>query len=276
MSDYSAAVGTARDYYNSPDADRFYSSVWGGEDIHIGIYESPGERIFDASRRTVVTMAAHLERLGSESRVLDIGSGYGGSSRYLAETFGCRVTALNISEVENDKARELNRERGLDGLVEVVDGTFEEIPEGDGAYDVVWSQDAILHSGYRRRVFAEVNRVLKEGGEFTFTDPMQADDCPEGVLGPILDRIHLDSLGSPGFYRQTADDLAMTDLGFLDLSEHLPTHYARVLEQTEKDEERLSAIISEEYIRRMKKGLQHWVDGGRRGYLSWGIFRFRA
>lgn len=274
--DYPAAVGTARNYYNSPDADRFYANVWGGEDIHIGIYERPDERIFDASRRTVETMAANLESLGPESRVLDIGSGYGGSSRYLATTRGCQVTALNVSEVENRRARELNEEKGLDGLVEVLDGTFEEIPSEDGAYDVVWSQDAILHSGNRERVFEEASRVLKDGGEFTFTDPMQTDDCPDGVLEPILERIHLDSLGSPGFYRRTAEELGMRDLGFRDYSEHLPTHYARVLEETEKDEENLSSVISEDYIRRMKKGLGHWIEGGHRGYLAWGIFRFQV
>lgn len=276
MSDYSGAVGTARDYYNSPDADRFYASVWGGEDIHVGIYESPDERIFDASRRTVETMARNLDGLGPESRVLDIGSGYGGSSRYLASTRGCRVTALNVSEVENERARKLNRQKGLDGLVEVLDGTFEEIPAEDGAYDVVWSQDAILHSGDRGKVFSEAARVLKDGCEFTFTDPMQTDGCPDGVLEPILERIHLDSLGSPGFYRRTAEALGMDDLGFEDYSEHLPTHYARVLEETERDEENLSAVISEDYIRRMKKGLGRWVEGGRRGYLAWGIFRFGA
>nr|MBA2442576.1 SAM-dependent methyltransferase [Rubrobacter sp.] len=33
---------------------------------------------------------------------------------------------------------------------------------------------------------------------------------------------------------------------------------------------------SQEYIDRMKKGLGHWVDGGRGGHLAWGIFHFRA
>ncbi len=30
--------------------------------------------------------------------------------------------------------------------------------------------------------------------------------------------------------------------------------------------------ISEEYITKMKAGLQHWVDGGNAGNLTWGIF----
>src|SRR5665811_603743 len=88
----------ARDYYNSSDADNFYFTIWGGEDIHIGLYDHPEEPIFDASRRTVQQMASLLEGLGENSRVLDIGSGFGGASRYLAKNFGCRVVALNLSE----------------------------------------------------------------------------------------------------------------------------------------------------------------------------------
>ena len=275
-SNYSGAVNTAREYYNSPDADRFYSTIWGGEDIHVGLYESPDEPIFRASRRTVEKMAASLEGLGPDSRILDMGSGYGGSARYLANAHGCRVFALNLSEVENERARELNREAGLDGLVEVVDGSFEAIPFGDDHFDVVWSQDAILHSGERETVLREAARVLKPGGRLTFTDPMQTDDCPDGVLQPILERIHLDSLGSPSFYHRAAEAAGLEDAGFEDHSEQLPTHYARVLEETEKNEDELLQHVGEEYIRRMKKGLRHWVDGGHSGYLAWGIFRFDA
>ena len=272
----SGAVNTVRDYYNSPDADRFYSTVWGGEDIHVGLYERPDESISRASRRTVEKMAASLEGLRPDSRVLDMGSGYGGSARYLANAHGCRVFALNLSEVENERARELNREGGLDELIKVVDGSFEAIPFGDDYFDVVWSQDAILHSGERETVLGEASRVLKPGGRFTFTDPMQTDGCPDGVLQPILDRIHLDSLGSAGFYRRAAEAAGLKDAGFEDHSEQLPTHYARVLEETEKNEDELLQHVGEEYIRRMKKGLRHWVDGGHSGYLAWGIFRFDA
>jgi sarcosine/dimethylglycine N-methyltransferase len=271
-----SATNVARDYYNSGDADNFYSTIWGGEDIHVGIYESEDEGIFEASRRTVERMAARLDGLGPESRVLDLGSGYAGPARYLAKTYGSRVVALNLSEVENERGRALNEERGLDHLVEVVDGSYEDIPYPEESFDVVWSQDAILHSGERERVLEETARVLKPGGDFVFTDPMQADDCPEAVLEPILDRIHLDSLGSPDFYRQAAERVGLREVGFEDHSEQIPTHYHRVLRETEAREEELSRLVSGEYIERMKKGLVHWIEGGRNGYLTWGIFHFRS
>lgn len=270
------AVNVARDYYNSGDADNFYAEVWGGEDIHIGIYDSEDEPIREASRRTVRRMASRLGGLGPESRVLDIGAGYGGAARFLAEGYGCRVTALNLSDVENERCRTLNEERGLDALVDVVEASFEDIPFGAGSFDVVWSQDAILHSGDRTKVLEEVSRVLDDGGQFVFTDPMQADGCPEEVLQPILDRIHLDSLGSPGFYEETARGVGLQEVSFEDHTRQIPVHYGRVLRETEKREDELSKKIDPGYLQRMKRGLGHWIEGGRKGHLAWGIYHFQA
>ena len=269
------AINTARDYYNSEDADNFYFHVWGGEDLHVGIYKNDHESIFDASRRTVERMAERLETLSKDSKVLDIGGGYGGSMRHLARTVGCHCTVLNLSEVENERDRAMNKEQGLDALMEVVDGAFEQLAFPDNSFDVVWSQDAILHSAEREKVLTEVARVLKPGGEFVMTDPMAADSCPEGVLDPILERIHLSSLGTPDFYIRTAEKLGMKDCGFENHSDQLPRHYARVRAELTRMAPELKGKVSDAYIERMKTGLTNWVNGGNNGYLAWGIFLFR-
>jgi len=271
---YSEVVETARDYYNSEDADNFYYHVWGGEDIHIGLYKDDVEPIRDASRRTVEHMAAKL-KLDANSKVLDIGAGYGGAARYLARTFGCKVVALNLSEKENERDRQMNREQDLDHLIDVVDASFESVPAENNSFDVVWSQDAILHSGQRAKVIAEVARVLKPGGEFIFTDPMQADDVPEGVLQPVLDRIHLDSLGSIGFYRQTASQNGLEEIEVEELTDYLVKHYSRVRQELQHNRDTLTDKVSTEYIDRMITGLGHWVEAGSNGYLRWGVLRFR-
>jgi sarcosine/dimethylglycine N-methyltransferase len=275
---YSSAIEeTAREYYNSDDADNFYFHVWGGEDIHVGLYQSDEEPIRDASRRTVERMAEKYDKLSAETRIIDVGGGYGGSMRYLAHQFGCPSVVLNISEKENERDRQMNKEQGVDDLIEVVDGSFESIPYDAGAFDGAWSQDAILHSGDRQKVLAETCRVLKPGSLFVFTDPMQADDAPTDQLQPIYDRIHLESLGSPGFYKQAAEKVGFEVVEYEDHSRQLPRHYGRVLEElvTREDELKAKNIISAEYIERMKKGLSHWVEGGQKGYLAWGIFTLR-
>ena len=271
---YSEAVQVARDYYNSDDADNFYATIWGGEDIHIGLYNAPDEPIREASGRTVQHMASLLS-IEPTHQALDIGSGYGGAARYLAASFGCSVMALNLSEKENERARQLSAERGLSDKIEVVDGSFEAIPAADNRFDVVWSQDAILHSGQREKVLQEVARVLKPGGHFVFTDPMQADDCPGNVLQPILDRIHLETLASPRFYREHLTRLGLQEVCFEERTDMLTQHYSRVLQETEKHQAALTQTVSAEYVERMKQGLRHWIDGGERGYLAWGVFVFR-
>ncbi len=273
--EHASAVDVAREYYNSEDADNFYATIWGGNDIHVGLYYSDKDAISDASLRTQERMLEHVSRtLGPESHVIDLGSGYGGSARYLADRYGCKVVALNLSEVENDRARKLNKEQGLDHLIEVIDGAFEDIPYPDETFDLVWSQDSFLHSPDRELVFREVARILKKGGEFVFTDPMQADDCPEDVLQPIFNRIHLESMGSPGFYRNTASAMGLEGGTFDELTVHLKRHYSSVLKQTIEHEDKLKSRVSEEYIRNMKNGLQHWVNGAEKGYLAWGVLHF--
>ncbi|HKJ34111.1 MAG TPA: methyltransferase domain-containing protein [Balneolales bacterium] len=269
------AVDTARDYYNSDDADTFYSSVWGGEDIHIGLYQSEGDSVFEASRKTVQRMASKLSSLNKNTRVLDLGAGYCGAGRYLAGTYGARIVALNLSEVENERARKLNTEQNLDELIDVADGNYEEIPYEDNSFDVVWSQDAFLHSSNRSEVIKEAARVLKPDGEFVFTDPMKSDDCDDEVLQPILDRIHLESMASPEYYKKLAKENGFKDIEYEELTEHLIRHYAHILKETEANEEQLLNDVSQEYLDNMKKGLNHWVNGGQKGYLSWGIFHFR-
>ncbi|TDD49909.1 glycine/sarcosine N-methyltransferase [Saccharopolyspora elongata] len=272
---YSTAVHTARDYYNSEDADNFYYHVWGGNDIHVGIYQTPDEDIDSASRRTVERMADKVE-ITPDTRILDIGSGYGGAARHLAETYGCKVSCLNLSEVENARNLEFTRAAGLDELIEVKDGSFEDIPFQDNAFDIVWSQDAILHSGDRERVLEEVSRVLKGGGSFIFTDPMAADGAKSKDLGPILDRLNLETMGSPGFYRRELARLGLQNFDFEDLTEFLAVHYGRVLDVLESREAELADRISDEYRAKMKTGLKNWVAGGKAGNLSWGIIHARA
>lgn len=272
---YSEVVSTARDYYNSDDAEAFYSTIWGGEDIHIGLYEGDQDTIAAASRRSVENLARRLEPLDAASRVLDMGSGYGGSTRYLTRTYGCHVVGLNLSDVENERARRLNREQGLADRIDIVDGSFEAVDAADETFDAVCSQDAFLHSGERARVVAEAARVLKPGGVFAFTDIMQADDCPDGVLDPILARIHLSSLASPSSYRAAAAAQGLEKAVFTDLTPQLVTHYGRVLAETEHGEAALRGKISADYLQHMKAGLSHWIEGGQLGYLVWGIFNFR-
>lgn len=262
-------------YYDSDSADAFYREIWGGEDIHIGIYEGAADSIFAASSRTVASMARRIEGFDADTRVLDLGAGYGGAARHLASLFQCRVDCLNLSAVQNQANRRCCRESGLGRRVRVLQGSFEAIPGGEGVYDVIWSQDAILHSGDRERVLREIARVAAPGAQLVFTDPMQTDDCPPDVLQAVYDRIHLDSLASPGFYRRGLAELGFEEVSWTPMPGQLRNHYAAVAAELDARRDEMLEACGADYVSRMREGLQNWVDAADRGHLTWGIFHFR-
>jgi sarcosine/dimethylglycine N-methyltransferase len=268
-------VKTTKDYYDSTDADEFYYRVWGGEDIHIGIYESPDEDIFTASARTVKKMTSLLPAIDENTKVLDMGSGYGGSARYLVSQFGCHVTCINLSDTENERNKVRTKEKGLEEYIDIHSDNFEKMPYDDESFDLIWMQDAILHSGNKEQVFKEIQRVLKPGSHFIFTDPMQSDDCPDGVLEPILKRIHLGELGSVKRYRQLAAANNLEAVNILEMPDQLRQHYTNVLKGLNNQREELTEVCSEDYLKNMESGLNHWIEGAKKGYLNWGIIHLQ-
>jgi sarcosine/dimethylglycine N-methyltransferase len=272
MSEAAEGIAVARDYYDSDEADGFYSAIWGGEDIHIGIYEATDD-IRAASRETVERMAAKLGGIAGK-RVIDLGAGYGGAARVLAGEKGAQVTCLNLSSVENERNRKLTAEAGLSDSIKVVDGSFDDMPFADAAFDIAWSQDAILHAPDRGAVLDEVARVLKPGGLFAFHDPMQADGLADtGALQPIYDRIHLPDLASIGFYRKELAARGFTELETEVLTQQLGTHYRRVREDLLARQQELG--LPDDFVSRMAAGLNHWVEGAANGNLRWAIMLYR-
>lgn len=270
--DVAQGIATARDYYDSDEAVGFYSQVWGGEDIHVGLYHDTDD-IREASQRTVHCMAEKVAPLAGR-RVVDLGSGYGGAARVLAGEYQAHVTCLNVARVENERNRKLTAEAGLADAIEVIDASFDDMPLDDPQFDIAWSQDAILHAPDRRAVLDEVARVLKPGGLFVFTDPMQADDLQDRqAMQPIYDRIHLPDLASIGFYRNELEQRGFETLEIDEMTDQLGTHYRRVREDMLARQDELG--LSEEFVDRMSEGLGHWVSGAAEGRLSWAIMVFR-
>jgi len=99
--------------------------------------------------------------LKSSDRLLDIGSGWGGLARYIAENHGCEVTGVNISQEQLKHSREF-----CTGLpVSFLDQDYRSI---SGSYDKIVSVGMFEHVGQKNyREFMEVvDSCLKDDGIF--------------------------------------------------------------------------------------------------------------
>jgi ubiquinone/menaquinone biosynthesis C-methylase UbiE len=114
------------------------------------------------------------------SYVLDVGSGLGGPSRYLAAKYGCRVVGIDITEEYCGIASKLAERMGLQDLVEYRVGDARDLPFSDELFDVVWTQHVSMNIAEKPDLYAGIFRVLKAGGRFA------AHDVVQGASGPIL------------------------------------------------------------------------------------------
>ncbi len=119
-----------------------------------------------------------LAQIRAEDRVLDIGAGLAGAARMLASRRGCRVECVELSPDFCAGAVLLNRLTGLDGLIDVHEGSALELPFLDGSFDVGWMQNVGMNIADKRKLYAEVRRVLKPGGRFAFQEMAAGETAP--------------------------------------------------------------------------------------------------
>jgi sarcosine/dimethylglycine N-methyltransferase len=126
--------------------------------------------------------------LTPESHVLDIGSGIGGPARWLARSYGCKVTAIDLSEFNHRTALERTRQAGLEHLVTCVRGDMFDMAFPDASFTHVFGSEALCYSSDKGRLYEGARRVLVPGGVIAFLEaaceaPLRL--CAEEHLGPV-------------------------------------------------------------------------------------------
>ena len=64
----------------------------------------------------------------------------------------------------------LNRLTSLDDRIEVHQGSALDLPFPDDSFDAVWMQNVGMNIADKRRLYAEICRVLKPGGRYAFQE----------------------------------------------------------------------------------------------------------
>ena len=130
---------------------------------------APLDQFHTRGLAATVELAA-AARIAATDTVLDVGSGLGGPSRYLAATFGCSVTGIDLSQPFVEAATLLSELTGLTGKVRYRAANALAMPFADASFDVAWSQHVAMNIADRPALYAEIHRVLKPGGRFVVYD----------------------------------------------------------------------------------------------------------
>jgi SAM-dependent methyltransferase len=152
---------------------------------------------FHTMGRIATMQLAELAGISSLDSVLDAGSGIGGTARFLVDQFGCRVTAVDLTEEYCDTAIWLNRLVGLQDSIAVRQGDVTDLPFADAVFDVVCSQHVQMNVAEKARLYAEARRVLVGSGRLAIWDVTAGTGGDPDFPLPWADRPGLSYLVSP-------------------------------------------------------------------------------
>jgi ubiquinone/menaquinone biosynthesis C-methylase UbiE len=119
-------------------------------------------------------------------RVLDLGSGMGATSVFLAREFGVEVVAVDLW-VSPDAAAAVFADAGLADRVCAVKAEAHALPFARSFFDAVISIDAYEYFGTADSYLAYITRFLKAGGQLAIATP--AMTCEVRDLGEIPQHI---------------------------------------------------------------------------------------
>jgi SAM-dependent methyltransferase len=155
-----------------------------GKDVsRLGLDDLAQVDEFHARGRAATVELTVALGLSAGMRVLDVGSGVGGPSRYVAATYGCHVVGIDLTEEFCRAAALLSERVGLGDRTEYRPGDARATPFADGAFDAAYTQHVAMNIADKAGLYAEVSRVLKPGARFGIYDLLRGDGGE--VLYPV-------------------------------------------------------------------------------------------
>jgi len=178
---------TVAEEYDAWTDDGILEYYW-GEHIHLGYYSKEEmqrgykKKGFIQAKYDFIDEMMKFGGIQQNSdkplKGLDVGCGFGGTTRYLAKNLGSQshMTGITLSPKQVERGTELAKEQGVAERTEfrVMDALNMEFE--DNSFDIVWACESGEHMPDKKKYIDEMMRVLKPGGTYVMACWSQRDD----------------------------------------------------------------------------------------------------
>ncbi len=255
---------------------RTYLSFWDADGVlHTGYFSGAGDDDYrSAAERTSEVLAEAAEVAGA-SRVLDVGCGCGNFLIYLAKRYGCSGEGLDLSQERISFARSRVAEQNEAGPLDLTfrHGSATQMPYQAGAFSHVVSQDALFLVPDKPRSHAEIQRVLRPGGIFAFSDFLQpTTQISDRARQHVYDRVKWSGGYSLVDYQVALDQAGFEIILARNLESHIRQTY-RVLGATARERaEATPDTAARDWMLAFAESCTEILAAIDRSEFGWGIF----
>lgn len=216
---------------------------------------------------------ASLLQLTPRDHVLDVAAGTGTTALHLAGRFGCRITGVDLSAENVERANAAAQARNLSHLVRFQTADSEALPFTDRCFDALLCECAFCTFPAKLAAASEFARVLRPGGRLGLSDLTRVQPLPPALdnlmawVSCIADAQPIEEyqsiMRSAGFHLATTEDhsQALGDMVRQIRTRLLAFEIARGLKKISAPEFDLAAA------KQMAVAAQDAIRQGRLGYV---------
>ncbi|AGK96674.1 SAM-dependent methyltransferase [Clostridium pasteurianum] len=241
--------------------DRIFSLIF-KNDEYIGQYS-------DNSATDLLRMAKKAE-INKNSHILDIGSGPGGPSCFLASTIGCKVTGIDISSnyvaYSNSRAKSMSLNN-----VEFIEASIWEANLPSNTYDSIIGTGAWCHLD-PKYLFPLVYKWLKPGGTIAFMERVKIKELTDDEIYKLCTEWACTEIKSITDYFNLLYSSGFSDIYFENLSIEYKNILQRCIESRLKIKNELINISGKEFFENDFKLAEYEKKAAFAGKLGYAMF----
>jgi sarcosine/dimethylglycine N-methyltransferase len=167
--------------------------------------------------------------LDASMHVLDVGSGVGGPARYMASTFGCRVTGIDLTDEFVTAAKELTERCGLSDRVAFRQGDALAMPFSEASFDAASCLNVAMNIRNKAGLAREIRRVVKPRGRLVWTEAAQGPGGAPHYPLPWARNPDISFLVSAGELRSAMEEAGLRIVEWIDETEAMRAAFAEAV-----------------------------------------------
>lgn len=306
---------TTKEYYSNKHISNFYKNVWGGECIHVGMYDTNITQIessehienienIDTIKLLIKTTIRYkceimyklirMYNYNNSYNIADFGSGFGGTARFIAESFNtnnnslqnnivhyCHIDCYDISKDNCHVNTIKTLKSNVYDKIKIYNRSFTDTLAKNNYYDFVISEDAFIHIDDKNDIFKEINRVLNKNGLLIFSDIIRTENANKKDIEEVCNRIGVSGIISDKEYIDLANKHGLKICNQIEYNEDMIKHYKNIkiiAEKTLDKDNNNNEDYIKDYIKDYNKiinGLDNWIKHIELGNITIKIYIFK-